>query len=185
MGDLFDAYQRKAPTDRQLDLWWKKLDHIPENAFRVIVDWILDNYERMPANLVKEVKAGHRVWVAENQGRRPAFSEKKKPCDECGGTGYIWFKAFLKAFGYSANFTAICGRCENWRADIGSIDGMIRTTVEGAKKWAVDEQWLAYLQGLSVEDLRRHPGIPARVFGKNKGNVETDIAKLPWDEERG
>jgi hypothetical protein len=117
-GDVFERniqrltrWHRKTDlTPEQLATWFEFVGHIPDEAFRDIVNACIEHEKFMPTP--GRVKQLWFEWLKEH----PESTAKidRYHCDECGGLGYIEYWTWDTGNVYA--WLCGCARCENWKA---------------------------------------------------------------------
>lgn len=106
--EFSDYYERKEPRPGTLDLWFKKVQAIPDEPLKWITAKLFDENESFPRNFPAAIWAMFRAWQA-------AYPEKMVPaflieCPDCSdGTIRAW-RRNEKGIDYSYLFR--CGRCK-------------------------------------------------------------------------
>jgi hypothetical protein len=104
---------RAKLNDQQLDTYFDALAHIPNEAWRDIVEKILDVLRPgsyMPSR--DDLRKHWLSWMQENPDRRAPVTRYQ--CDECNGRGRLvyWIWTMGQAYEYECG----CARCQNWKA---------------------------------------------------------------------
>ena len=96
MGEVFAAFQKPAPRPAVLDAIFKRVEELPEE----FVFWAsekLQDEEKLPANLGRELLRMFPAWKAENfsQPQHDPWANETSGdpnCPDCGGSGwhYVW-----------------------------------------------------------------------------------------------
>ena len=110
-------WNRKMPTDSQLQTWFPPIDYIPGPALEWIVDKINDQ-DRAPANIPRALKTGWWDYLREYPDK--VEKSKQTPCAECHSRGVIIGQYFDIKLGYTYSYVARCPKCENWKRHFGS-----------------------------------------------------------------
>jgi hypothetical protein len=97
-------YGRQAMTPDRLNMIYPKVEHVPAEAAKWILNHITDNSDNMPANIGKSVLVGWYDWQRANPGR--VIDAKVYHCPDCRH-GHI----FVQRDGLTAVFRcATCGQ---------------------------------------------------------------------------
>jgi len=105
-------WYRKSISDDQKAIFYRKLQHIPGEAFEKIIEDIVENSKAFPT--INDIKLGYLTWINENKNRITHLYEST-PCDECNGTGMLHYRYFDEKYKYFIPLTAACSLCENWK----------------------------------------------------------------------
>ncbi|MBW1678375.1 MAG: hypothetical protein JRJ79_17730 [Deltaproteobacteria bacterium] len=116
------TWYRKKLDDDQILLWYKRISHLPLEAWRWIVDTIIDADKFFPTP--ERVKGLFSDWLREHP-ERSAQRYEQTWCDDCEGKGYhrIWYQD-PRIKGYVVDgraremwYSTIvpCSQCQNWK----------------------------------------------------------------------
>lgn len=122
---LYRHFRRNMPPPDTMDLWFDQLGHVPADAGEWIVIRIINQFDRLPENIVKVFKE---LWQAYQQENPEKIAKKHESfCRICGGRGLIWITKIED--GYLHNYVCRCGHCQNHER-IKIPDNLPRWTVE-------------------------------------------------------
>ena len=111
--NLYEYFDRKPPTFDKKRAVLKRVQYIPDEAVDWIVDKIQDEMDSLPRNIGKAFKLNYQAWQSSNTGKVHTYKQEK--CDQCKGTGLLWYSYFDEDFQNDIEKVAVCGDCENWR----------------------------------------------------------------------
>ena len=112
---LFFHFQASKPPDSDtMEIWYKKVMFVPNEALDFIVSRFEDERDSIRCNITKAFKDYWRIWLQENPNRR-ASEFQETPCKDCQGRGVLFFEYFNGTFGRDYSAVCRCARCHNWR----------------------------------------------------------------------
>ena len=118
ISSLAKWFKKKLDTE-QVDVYYNRLDYIPNIAFLDIAQDLIDNTKPNPSLFptINELKAGWWKWQLDN----PSMIEKREKveCPECFDSGWLWFKAEDPKTKIVNQFMVGCEACKNRKVDIG------------------------------------------------------------------
>jgi hypothetical protein len=126
MSKLSSWYNKKL-TESQLETWYDRVGHVPNEAFRDIVSYAIDTQRYFPSP--QWFVDQWNEWRRLNPQRIASQQEPEVWCDECEGDGCIrawrkgqkpflvngkpkdsWYMMFLP-----------CAECRNWRREFPTV----------------------------------------------------------------
>ena len=128
MGRLSKFFNKKF-SDGQLEIYYEVGEKIPSEAWKTIVEHIIDTCKTMPAR--KEIRRMWLEWLASNPDK--LVTPEPTECDKCGGSGGIdfWYipkdrkdrgvtwdkidSGEMQKAGRIYKGVARCGNCSNWK----------------------------------------------------------------------
>lgn len=85
MQKLATRFNKKITTGL-LDLYYDRVENIPEGPFIEIIYSFIDNAKTFPTP--GEFKSAWFEWLQYNPGKYIGFDKPREDCDECSGKGY-------------------------------------------------------------------------------------------------
>lgn len=116
---LFAYFQKAPPKSKAVDLWFQRVNSIPDIAAKWIARRIVDNENSLPYNIAKAFLDG---WADYKKAHPHLFINdfEQTECGDCAGSGLLFFKAYNEDLGRVERCMAKCARCQNWRRHFGS-----------------------------------------------------------------
>ena len=131
---LFFHFQAANPPHPDfVEIWFKKVQHIPEAALDFIVNRFENERDSIRCNITKVFKEYWQIWLDTHPDKK-ANSVEQTPCDDCNGTGIIKFWYFEDAFKRYYTTVVRCGRCQNWKRYFGP-----NTPIPIATKYQIEQ----------------------------------------------
>ena len=111
-------FYNKKLTSTQEDEYYQRIKNIPSEVFYQAIDDIIDTNKYFPTP--GELKKYWSQWQVTNPRR---IYREKTYCPDCQGEGVLYFtmKPKKSKFDREYEYIARCGRCENWKGDIGTF----------------------------------------------------------------
>jgi hypothetical protein len=115
---LTNRFARKM-TSEQLEIYYHRLFHIPEQPFIEIVNHFVDRARAFPAP--GDFLDQWYDWQRSHPDKMVKQTEPIEPCEVCHGTGMIEYEMYEldpndRGKGiWWPNFVCRCGHCENWK----------------------------------------------------------------------
>lgn len=82
-------FERKVtPTPGAIDMWFSRVENIPDEPVNWIVQRIKENHDQFPKNLPNTIWDYYREWLAMYPEKR-AFKDRQN-CQKCNGDGYVF-----------------------------------------------------------------------------------------------
>ncbi len=117
IGNLYDYFNYKSsPTEKQLTMWFSRLQDIPDAAISYIKTAFESNEKGMPRNVPSMFKQFYQEWMG-NGGVKSKRMHKQysTDCFDCNNHGEI--RGELD--GFSVLFLFRCGSCDRWYGKLG------------------------------------------------------------------
>jgi hypothetical protein len=119
ISNLVKWFKKKLDNE-QVDVYFNRLDYIPNIAFLDIVKGLINNTKPNPSLFptINDLKSGWWKWQQDNPDmvKKP----KKVDCNECAGSGWLWFKPPAEEGCYPYEYIIGCENCHNRQVDIGT-----------------------------------------------------------------
>ena len=135
MNRLTSWFRRPPLNEEQMDIWFDRVQEIPDRIFLLFLDQIIDTAKYMPtpAEVIKlfgEYKVTHpdEFLVSDTQAEF---------CQACHGTGVI--KAWRIYGQYSYEYALACAHCQNWRRFFPTKASGPPAFISPPKLWRVEE----------------------------------------------
>jgi len=143
---IYGYFNRKYPSDVQLELWNDELGHIPEETRKYIFNEII-KHDTIPQNVPKVIKSIYQQWRKDNPSK-VAF--KYEDCEYCNMSGGLVFQ--IKGY----DFMCRCGHCQNWRGSYGENMAAMYTVlqIEATGGLVVKTPYDSAFGGLKKRDIK-------------------------------
>ena len=119
INSLFTYFQKAPPKNKAVDLWFQRVNSIPDITAKWIARRIVDNENSLPYNITKAFLGG---WGDYKKAHPHLFIKEfeEVECRDCSGSGFLFFKAFDKKLDRMQRYTCRCGACQNWQRSLNS-----------------------------------------------------------------
>jgi hypothetical protein len=130
---LFAYFQKFPSKNKAMASWFQRVNFIPIEAAKWIVKQIQDNKDSLPYNIGKAFLDG---WRDYRKAHPHLFiiEYEVTPCNDCNGTGLIFFKELSKKLNRDERFMCKCGSCQNWKRHLGHKVRLPIRTLEQLKQ---------------------------------------------------
>ena len=128
---------KQQPSQEALNLWFKKVNSIPDEAGKWIANWMTSEFDSMPWNIPRTFLKGWQLYKRKNR-HKMVNEHQRTSCNDCYGEGILWFKWFNPKMGLNYTHACRCGNCENWRRHVGSLAIPLRLTLDQLKDCDVE-----------------------------------------------
>ncbi len=116
INNLYDFFRlQKMPSERQINLWFKRLSGIPDKALKYIQMGV-ENLDNMPRNIPKAFNSFYQEWKGSTSRR--VVMDFGKACFDCNNHGVIRGRKWINEVLVTQLFR--CGSCERWCFEFGS-----------------------------------------------------------------
>lgn len=117
------AHFGKEPDPTRAKLTYKRLAHLPKEAFSWCVDRMQDELDRLPLNLSKSYQTYYSRFKAEVPQQETVEKAECEHCNSWGVFSYVIRPSPLKGrrqYPFPATYCARCALCTNWVGYMGT-----------------------------------------------------------------
>ena len=142
------SWYRRSMDEKQHDILFNQVKHIPLPAFKEIVESIINDSKYFPT--IQEIKNRFQSWRSAHPDQATGY--ERTPCLDCHGKGFIWTLERNEDLQHNYSHVYRCGACNNWQGHIhpSALPALHRSIAEREGKKIVFPKYRAK----SADDLK-------------------------------
>lgn len=116
---ILTAWFNKPLDEKQLNIYFQKIKHIPNRAYKTICEKFIETLKPTPSKFPtpKDFMDEFLVWKSENP--KAIIARTKTDCKDCNSTGFLWIKIYSTP-NLSTTCCFRCASCENWLEQVAA-----------------------------------------------------------------
>ncbi len=121
--ELFEFFRYRPPSDTQIEIWFRKVKHLPGESLRWSLD-LIESFDTMPRNIPKAFLRAWEAWLQEHPQRKASnyLCDPFVDCPDCID-GIVYVERFTETGKQTAAFR--CSKCRR-----SSLNGIPMASLE-------------------------------------------------------